>query len=55
MDEEKITITTEEYRHLLETFTRVKIFADYVSRENYSIDRKICAMYLGFDIEDKED
>lgn len=55
MEEEKITITTKEYRALLEAFMRIKIFSDYVKKEKY-IERKECARYLGFEIEnDKED
>lgn len=53
---ETITIPTEEYRKLLETFLRVKIFADYVNGEKYSVSREDCGMFLGFEVKEiKED
>lgn len=39
MEERNITITTEEYKKLLETSVRVSVFADYVKQSKYSIDR----------------
>lgn len=51
-----VTITTEEYKNLLECSVRIKVFADYVKKEKYSIDRDVCGNYLGFEVkEEKED
>lgn len=50
-----VTIPTEEYKKLPETFLRVEIFADYVSNEEYSISRKDCGRFIGFKVENKED
>lgn len=55
MEKREITIAIEEYKELLEVFTRVKIFADYVRHQDYSIDRETCGRYLGFDLDEKED
>lgn len=52
---ETVTIPAEEYKKLLETFLRVKIFTDYVKSEEYSIGRKECGRFLGFEVENKED
>jgi len=53
--EEKITISAKEYRELLEASVRIKIFAGFVNGEKYSIDRKDCGKYLGFEVTGAED
>lgn len=53
--EEKITISVEEYKKLLEESVRVKIFADFVNSSKYSIDREDCGKYLGFEVVKVED
>lgn len=45
-----ITIPTEEYKKLLETYTRVEIFKKFVNKEKYSISREECGTYLGFEV-----
>lgn len=50
-----ITITVEEYKKLLEASIRIGAFADFVNSEKYSIERKDCGRYLGFDVVDAED
>lgn len=63
-----ITISVEEYKQLVkaaeannssaeftEMSTRVKLFADFVNRTNYSISREDCGRYLGFEVVKKED
>lgn len=45
-----ITITTEEYKKLLEASVRVSVFADYVNQSKYNIDREDCGRYLGFEV-----
>lgn len=52
MDE--ITLTKEEYRKLLESEIRIKMFAAYVNGKTYSISKKECADLLGFELEEKE-
>lgn len=52
---ENITITTEEYKKLMEAFVRIKIFTDFVNCSEYSIDRKDCGTILGFKVVEKED
>ena len=51
----EITISVEEYKKLLECKVRSELFADYVNKEKYSIDRDTCASFLGFEIKEKED
>lgn len=50
-----ITISLEEYKKLIDTSVRVSVFADFVNREKYSIDRTDCGKFLGFEVENKED
>jgi hypothetical protein len=52
MDE--ITLTKEEYRKLLESEIRIKLFATYVNSKSYSISKEECADLLGFELERKE-
>lgn len=52
MDE--IKLTKEEYRKLLESEIKIKMFAKYVNSKTYSISRKECAELLGFELERKE-
>ncbi len=55
MEEKMITIPLEEYRKLLDGFTRIKIFAEFVNAEKYSVGKEDCARIFGFNIDDKED
>lgn len=63
-----ITISVKEYKQLVkaaernnpsaeftELSTRVKLFADFVNRTNYSISREDCGRYLGFEVVEVED
>ena len=53
-DVESVTIPLEEYRVLVEVFTRVRIFTEYVQSEKYAIDRKKCGIFLKFEVDDGE-
>lgn len=55
MEERNITITTEEYKKLLEVSVRVSVFADYVNQSKYNIDREDCGRFLGFEVVVRED
>lgn len=48
-----VTISLEEYKNLLECSIRIKVFADYVKKEKYSINRDVCGHYLGFEVKDE--
>ena len=50
MGENTIAITIEEYKQLLAATVRINVFADYVKREKYSIDREKCGQFLGFEV-----
>lgn len=52
---ENIYITTEEYKKLLENSIRIKVFADYVNQNKYSIEREDCGKFLGFEVVKMED
>lgn len=55
MEERNITITTEEYKKLLEASVRVSVFADYVNQSKYSIEREDCGRFLGFEVVEHEE
>lgn len=55
MEERNITITTEEYKKLLEASVRVSVFSDYVNQSKYSIDREDCGRFLGFAVANPEE
>ena len=44
----EVTISTEEYKELLEAQANIRAFARYVNMEKYTISRGICAAFLGF-------
>ena len=44
----EITIPLEEYKKLVEAQVRFEAFAEYVNSEKYSIEREVCAGFLGF-------
>lgn len=50
MEEKTITIPVEEYKKLLEASVRIRVFSDYVNDSKYSIDRKNCGKFLGFEV-----
>lgn len=52
---ETITIPVGEYKELLEASVRVDIFANFVNSEKYSINRKECGNYLGFEVKEIEE
>lgn len=54
MEEKTIAVSVEEYKKLLEASVRIGIFADFVNKEDYSISRKVCARYLGFELTDAD-
>lgn len=49
-----IKLEKEEYKKLLESEIKIKLFAKYVNCKTYSISRKECAELLGFELERKE-
>lgn len=55
MGENTITISTDEYRKLLELSIRAKLFTDYVNKEKYSISREDCGRFLGFSVSSTEE
>lgn len=50
----EITISTKEYKELIESQVRVQIFSDFVRKSEYRIDREECASYLNFSLGSKE-
>lgn len=46
----EVTITTEEYKGLMEAQAGIKAFARYVNMVKYSVDREVCAALLGFEL-----
>ena len=55
MNVNEVTISTEEYKTLLEAQVRIKVFSEFVRKEKYSIEREKCASFLGFDLPDPTD
>lgn len=45
-----VTISTKEYKQLVEAQARINIFADYVNSEKYSVGKRECAVILGFEL-----
>lgn len=52
---DKIPISVKEYEELIETRVRVQIFADFVRKSEYRIDREECASYLNFSLGDEKE
>lgn len=52
---ENITLTTEEYKRLLEAEVRAKVLLDYVDNEKYSLDKNRVRTIIGFPIKEDED
>lgn len=46
----EVTISTTEYKELLEAQSSIKAFARYVNRSEFSISREHCADILGFEL-----
>ena len=44
----EITISTKEYKELIEAQIRVAVFSDYVRASEFRINREDCARYLNF-------
>lgn len=47
-----IEISVEEYKKLLDASGAVRRFGSYVRAQKYAIDREMCAILLGFDLDD---
>lgn len=45
-----ITIPLEEYKTLLNNANSVKAFERYVNKEEYSISREMCGIFLNFEV-----
>lgn len=54
MEEKTITIPVEEYKQLIETSVRVRLFANFVNDSKYSIAREDCGKFLGFEVVELE-
>lgn len=54
MKEGFVKISLEEYRNLLDAQSRIDVFAEYVNKEKYSIEREKCATMLGFGLKEDE-
>lgn len=48
-----IEVSREEYRNLLELKGRVDAFSEYVKATEFSIGRTMCAVMLGFELNEK--
>ena len=48
----EITISTKEYKELVEARTRIDIFSNYVNSQKYTVGRETCAVFLGFELEE---
>lgn len=46
--EEKITVTMEEYKRLIETGVRAKVLEDYLKTERYSPDKDTVRAIMRF-------
>lgn len=49
-----VTISSREYRKLIESWVRISVFADYVRSKMYCVEREECARFLGFSLERAE-
>lgn len=54
----EITISTEEYRKLVEeraeAMARIAAFKKYVSQTKYSIDKEMCMLFFGHELDGTE-
>lgn len=50
-----ITISMEEYKELIQTKVRIDVFAKYVNSAEYSIGRRTCSNFLGFDLNESKE
>lgn len=48
-------MTQEREAELLVKEARIDAFEKFVNSEKFSIDRKICAIMLGFELKEKEE
>lgn len=46
--EEKIAVTMDEYKHLIEVGVRAKVLEDYIKTERYSPDKDLIRAIMGF-------
>ena len=44
----EITISTKEYKELIEAQIRITVFSNYVRASEFRINREDCARYLNF-------
>lgn len=51
----EITISIEEYKELTEKSARIEVFREYVNSERLSIERKMCGIFLGFEVDEIEE
>lgn len=50
----EVTISVEEYKELIEKSARIEAFSEYVNDEGLSIDRRMCGLFLGFEVNEVE-
>ena len=46
--EEKIAVTMDEYKRLIEVGVRAKVLEDYIKTERYSLDKDRIRAIMGF-------
>lgn len=50
----EVTISAEEYKELIEKSARIEAFSEYVNAEELSINRMMCGLFLGFEVNEVE-
>lgn len=50
----EIIISAEEYKELIKKTARIEAFTEYVNSEELSIDRRMCGIFLGFEVNEVE-
>ena len=53
--EEKIAVTMDEYKRLIEEGVRAKVLEDYIKTERYSLDKDRIRAIMGFATDGKDD
>ncbi|WP_022750813.1 hypothetical protein [Eubacterium sp. 14-2] len=46
----ELTVSVEEYKELIEKSARIEAFREYVNAEGFSVDRRMCGIFLGFEV-----
>lgn len=51
----EITISVEEYKHLLKVQAVTEAFISFVNSSKYAPDREDCARFLGFELKERKE